>query len=278
MEVFASPWGQSTRPVRYPRIVRPKGQNTILEEQKRGLSCEECGKKLKQITWMHLRKHELTVDQYKEKYHFPYHQGLTSESTKQKKRDRQIKLMALGRVKLITSADPKFYGGDPHKKRKSPVIRIGRPGEKNPVQSQRMKVLYANKEWVWESLKRGRGIKTCFICGYEHKDKIEAMIRNEIHDEEIAKVCPVTRTSIQRHRRNCMGITILGRHRGSQRREMDCTICGKRFVYYHYSYYKYERRICSNACKSKYMKTKNGSGSQDSHNTPLTRDKSCVYD
>ena len=69
MEVFASPWGQSTRPVRYPRIVRPKGQNTILEEQKRGLSCEECGKKLKQITWMHLRKHELTVDQYKEKYH-----------------------------------------------------------------------------------------------------------------------------------------------------------------------------------------------------------------
>ena len=97
-------WGQSTRPMKYPRIVRRKAIGSYVEK----VECLECGKLLKQITWNHLQNHDLTIDAYKEKYHLPYGRGLTSEDTKKKKRERQNGLISLGKVKLISSNDPLF--------------------------------------------------------------------------------------------------------------------------------------------------------------------------
>lgn len=227
----------------------------------RTLTCEECGKKLKQISWNHLRKHNLTVDEYKEKYGLPYTKGLTSESTKQKKRRRQKELIKEGRVTLISASDPGFSNQPKKKIRKSPMKRIGHPMSDKLRQERSvvMKQRYKTDERYRKNLQKGWERERCFLCSYERRDEIEKMILNEMVDTKVAEHCPITWTSVQRHRVNCMGIKVIGRQRGSQRKEMKCKMCGKDFIYYKYDRTKYgvpnyNRKYCGNKCKGLGMR------------------------
>lgn len=238
---------------RSPRIVPYKHIHEPFET----MECEECGKKLRQISWNHLRMHNMTTDQYKIKYKLPFGEGLTSGQTKAKKRTNQTRFIHEGRIHLIQAGMPGFSGGYNPRCRKSPAAGV--------KQSMIMKQRYREDPQKFErclvkgrTIEAGGALRPCFICSYYKRIQIEKLIRQGIPDSKVASYTPVTRTAIQRHRVKCMGLKVSnGRRRISQYRERECLVCGKHFGYYHYPYHKYERKVCGNKCKGKLMSIKN---------------------
>ena len=66
-------------------------KGVLLQSENRELvECSECGTWMKQITSKHLKLHDLTANEYKEKYGLNVQQGLVSDITKGKRRDKGI--------------------------------------------------------------------------------------------------------------------------------------------------------------------------------------------
>lgn len=243
-----------------PRIVRPKNWDTKIEDRERKteyIECLECGKKLKQINWVHLKKHELTPDQYRKKHEIPYSDGMCILSTSKKRSENAKKNIRLGITKLIKPFDPNFKGGYKKTGRKSPAFR-----KKIEAQRETMKKKYQeNKQFRKRLLKNfEKGWKasaeSCFVCNHKDRKKIEMLIKNYSKgDSKIADIFGLLRGSIQRHRINCMKIGRKNQMRPFSTRTIGkCIICKKEFVYYRYDRRKYgvknyKRKYCSNKCK-----------------------------
>ena len=255
-------------------IIPPyKREKSVYEAQFRTMECQECLKMMKQISWNHLRKHGMTVDEYKIKYKIPFGEGLTGIQTKAQKRDRQLKLMAEGRLRLISGNDPRWRVSTTKKRRppnleekmKRQSVTMKKLYHMSPelkeAQSKKMKEVYAKSDNLRRALAIGQAHEyvTCTVCLHPKRNDIEKEIREGNSDQLIGDTFDTHRTNVQRHRVNHMKILAEKGDKGylrrkSERREMPCIVCGKIFVYYHYPYYKYDRKLCSNTCKSIYMK------------------------
>lgn len=240
-----------------PRIVRPKSWHMQIDEREKKLECKECGKKLKQINWIHLKKHELTPDEYREKHGIPYSDGMSVASTKEKRRRLVNQRIKDGRVKLIKPTDPAFKGGYKKTTRKSPGLEKARKHHSKVMKNKYLhdeefrKKTHEGLKKSWEARKG-----MCLVCDSGVKGEIDDLIKKHISDTKISnKYKNISRGAIQTHRVRCLGLKRTSRIQpNSKRKNGKCAICGKDFVYYKYDRTRYgvpnyERKYCGNKCK-----------------------------
>ena len=262
-----SEYSTKNKGMRPPRIVRPKNLETLYEQQLSKVECLECGKKLKHINWIHLKKHNMTPDKYRETFHLRYTDGLTSESTKLK-RSVLVKQRIANGQSHFTSGDPRTIGNNIKKRkthfkiRRSPHSEIQRINQ-SKLMKEKFKTDKTFRENALKMLKisnlKRRGI--CLVCQSADRVKIEKLINQGIADQKI-EYLGVSRGTIQRHRRLHMGISVFGRRRISNYKETNCVVCGKHFGYYQYERTRYgvpnyDRKYCGNKCKGLGMRKRN---------------------